>query len=168
MWKDIEGYEGIYQISDSGEVKSLNYKRTGKEGLRALRKDKDGYIIVDLLKENKSTTYKVHRLVAQAFLPNPDALPEVNHKDEDKTNNTVDNLEWCDRSYNINYGTAKDRAASKRSKTVLQYDLAGNFIAEFKSTREVERILGINQVSVSQCCRGQIKKSHGFIWKYNQ
>ena len=123
IWKDIPGYEGLYQVSNFGRVKSLRrpYGNNGgiqwtKERILSPGKDKDGYLQVNLHCNGKQHQRKVHRLVAQAFLPNMDNLPMVNHKDEDKTNNNVDNLEWCDQKYNINYGGCIDRAIETRLK----------------------------------------------------
>lgn len=115
VWKDIEGYEGKYQVSSLGRVRRLAYtfKRRNKwgvcdnvisSGMMSLRNVK-GYLSVKLRDETKRKHYQVHRLVAAAFIPNPDGLPEVNHKNEDKTDNRVENLEWCTRKYNTNYGT---------------------------------------------------------------
>ena len=100
IWRDIEGYEGLYQVSNLGRVRSLNYKRTGKVQNMKLGTYPNGYKMVDLKKNNKRKAHLVHRLVAKAFIPNPNQLCEVNHKDEDKANNTVDNLEWCSHIYN--------------------------------------------------------------------
>lgn len=100
IWKDIPGYEGIYQISNYGEVKSLNYHNTSKERILKPAKDKKGYLRCALSKQNKLVTFKIHRLVASVFIPNPLNLPMVNHIDCKKTNNHVSNLEWCDNSYN--------------------------------------------------------------------
>ena len=123
IWKPIEGYEGQYEISSYGRVKSLKrpYENNGgiqwtKERILSPGKDKDGYLQVNLHCNGKQHQRKIHRLVAQAFLPNPDNLPMVNHKDEDKTNNNVDNLEWCDHRYNMNYGSCIDRAIETRLK----------------------------------------------------
>lgn len=117
IWKDIEGYEGLYEVSSYGRVRSLQRTRKGSYGsIRIVYEkilnhkiDKDGYHTVSLSKEGKMKYIRVHRLVAQAFIPNPDNLPQVNHRDEDKSNNCVENLEWCDAKYNSNYGTAKER-----------------------------------------------------------
>ena len=164
-WKDKKDYEGIYQVSNCGRVKSIKF---GKERILKLTKDKDGYLIVNLYKNNKSKTFKVHRLVAEAFLPNPDNLPLINHKDEDKSNNIVSNLEWCDVKYNTNYGTrnkriGKSNTNGKRSKPVLQYTLDGKFVREWESYRECKRN-GFNHVS--ECCRGKRKSCGGYIWRY--
>ena len=161
-WKPVVGYEGLYEVSNWGRVKSLKF---GKEKILKPQKDKDGYLCVTLYKNNNQCQFKVHRLVAEAFIDNSDNLPCVNHKDECKTNNIVSNLEWCDRKYNVNYGSRNKRAAEKLSKIVLQYDLNGNFIKEWKSTRECDRN-GYNHSAVAACCRGELKTYKGFLWEY--
>ena len=121
IWRPVVGYEGLYEVSNTGIVRSLdrydnrNCFRKGKV-ISLLKKGEYGYIQVNLCYNGKLYKKYVHRLVAQAFLPNPDNLPEVNHKDEDKTNNSVDNLEWCDRSYNLKYGTARIRERDTKIK----------------------------------------------------
>lgn len=112
IWKDISGYEGKYQVSNTGRVRSLNYKRTGKIKVMKLSTNKLGYKIIMLSKNGKCKTWQVHRLVAQAFLPNPNNYPIINHKDENPKNNTVWNLEWCSQEYNINYGTRNEKASN--------------------------------------------------------
>lgn len=112
VWKDIEGYEGLYQVSNTGQVKSLNYNQTGE--IKVLKQgNAKGYKRVGLFKNGKTKQYSVHRLVALAFISNPDDLPMVNHKDEDKTNNNVNNLEWCTHEYNMSYGTRNERISKK-------------------------------------------------------
>ena len=162
IWKDKKDYEGHYQVSNFGKVKSIKF---GKEIILKLNKDKDGYLQVTLCKNNIKKVYKVHRLVAQAFLDNPYNLSQVNHKDEDKTNNNVDNLEWCDRLYNVRYGTGIERRSKKRSKPVLQYDLNGNLIKEWISVNDAGRN-GFNQGNVAACCRGERKTHKDCIWRY--
>ena len=165
-YKDIEGYEWLYQVSNYGNVNSLNYYRSGKEKklkpikekILKLTKDKDGYLYVGLYQQGKQKAHKVHRLVAQAFIDNPNNYPQVNHKDEDKTNNHVTNLEWCTRSYNINYGTRNE----KISKQVMCIETG----LVYPSTMEVERQLGFAQSHISMCCRGKRKTAYGFHWKY--
>ena len=115
IWKDIVGYEGLYQISNLGNVKSLNYRRTGKERILNPGNNGCGYLFVILCNNGKRKHFKIHRLVANAFLENPDNKSDVNHKDEDKTNNNVDNLEWMTRQENNNYGTRNERS----SKSVI-------------------------------------------------
>ena len=130
----------------------------------------NGYYYVCLSKNGIVKNYFVHRLVAEVFLPNPDNLPCVNHKDEDKSNNNVDNLEWCTHEYNINYGTrnkriGKSNTNGKRSKPVLQYTLDGQFVKEWSSIMECKRN-GYNHGHIIECCRKNRKTHKGFIWRY--
>ena len=162
LWKDIKDYEGHYQVSNWGRIKSIKF---GKERILKPVTDRHGYLLVSLWKNNKQKTYKVHRLVAEAFIPNPYNLPQVNHKDENPLNNNVNNLEWCNSKYNCNFGTRIERISKRRSKTVLQYDLEGNFIREWKSTAECGRN-GFNQAHVAACCQGKLKKHKDSIWRY--
>lgn len=174
IWKDIEGYEGLYQVSNLGRVKSLNYNHTGKSKNRILSKDKYGYLFIRLHKDGVSKNYYVHRLVAEAFIPNPDNLPIVNHKSEVKTENFVWNLEWCDDWYNNHYGTRLERVAFtqknniKKSKRVAQYTLGGVLVTIYPSTKEAARQTGYSQGNISGCCRGDYgkKTAYGYIWKY--
>ena len=163
IWRDIEGYENLYQVSDKGRVKSL---KRNKDKIMSLRRDKDGYLLVNLWKNHERKTFKVHRLVAQTFLSNTQNLPQVNHRDEIKTNNCVENLEWCTAKYNNTYGTHIQRSSEKLSKTVLQYSKDGELIKEWKSTRDIERNLGYNQGNISSCCLGKYKSAYGYVWKY--
>ena len=116
-WRPVDGYEN-YEVSNFGRVKSLNYHRTDKEGILKPGKNKDGYLYVGLCRNGKMKYFKVHKLVAEAFLPNPECFEQVNHKDEDKTNNCVSNLEFCDAKYNSNFGSRNKRIASALSKPV--------------------------------------------------
>lgn len=111
IWKDIKGYEGKYQVSNLGRIKVLNYKRSGQEHIMATKNNK-GYCEIRLAKDGKRKDFIVHRLVAQAFIPNPNNLPQVNHIDENKTNNCVNNLEWCTQAYNNSYGTRLERVSA--------------------------------------------------------
>lgn len=160
IWKNIEGFEGLYQISNYGNVKSLKY---GKESILKPRKNKDGYLRVGLYINGKGKDYTIHRLVALYFIPNNDLFKtQINHKDENKENNNVNNLEWCDAVYNTNYGNRN----KKISKQVNQYDLTGNFIRSFPSTKEIERQLGFANNNIGACCNGKRKTAYGFIWEY--
>lgn len=163
IWKDIEGYEGDYQVSNFGRVKSLKF---GKELILKPVITTKKYLQVNLCKNKIRKVYHIHRLVAQAFISNPNSLPQVNHKDENPSNNSVENLEWCDCKYNINFGTHNQRSAEKRSKPVLQYTKSGDFIKEWKSLTEVHTNLGFNIACISYCCLGKYKYAYGFIWKY--
>lgn len=166
IWKDIVGYEGLYKVSNLGKVMSFWGK---KPKLLKPQKENSGYLHIVLINNTKSrTNFYLHRLVAQAFLPNPNNLPCVNHKDENKTNNRVSNLEFCTHKFNINYGTAKERIAKKLSKPVLQYDKNGNFIKEYPSTKDAERKTGLYQESICRVCKGKYHTCGGYIWKYKQ
>lgn len=163
IWKDIEGYEGLYQVSNLGKVKSLNYNQSGKEKVLKACKSK-GYYYVILCKDSKQKNCSVHRLVANAFIPNPDNLPQVNHIDEDKTNNACFNLEWCERKYNMNFGTRTKRSAEKRSKSVICIE-TGKI---YPSINQVGRDLGISIGHISDACNGKIKTYKGFHWRYTE
>ena len=164
IWKDVKDYEGHYQVSDKGRVKSVKF---GKE-IFLKQGSCRGYLRVGLSKNGEIKRYTVHRLVAQAFIPNPNNLPEVNHKDEIKTNNNIENLEWCDHKYNINFGNRTQRSAEKQSKPVLQYTKDGKFVNELKSVMDVQRNLGYDQGHISACCLGKRKSANGFVWKYKK
>ena len=163
VWKDILGYEGLYQVSDKGRLKSIGY---GKERILKLVKDRGGYLTVGLRKNGEVKTCKIHRLVAQTFIPNPDNLSDINHKDEDKTNNSVQNIEWCSAKYNCNFGTRNQRISEKTSKPVLQFTKDGELIREWKSATDVQRNLGYDNSHISKCCNEKRKSANGFVWKY--
>ena len=163
VWCTIKGFENIYEVSDQGRVKSIGYG-----DVRILRpiRDQDGYLLVNLYKNGEKKMCKVHRLVAQAFIQNPDNLPQVNHKDENKTNNYVQNLEWCDSKYNNNYGTSNQRRSEKLSKPVLQFTKDGEFVKEWKSMNDIQRNLNYSKGNISSCCTGRCKSAYNFIWKF--
>lgn len=179
VWKDIKDYEGYYQVSNFGRVKSMNRiieharlgKQTLKEKIMSIAFD-GNYNFVGLRKNGTVKYVTIHRLVAEAFIPNPNNLPCVNHKDEDKTNNCVDNLEWCDYKYNANYGTKSKRLSvsqlndSTKSKAVIQFDMNGNFVKEWPSLAEIKRILNISKSCISYVCDGRYKSSHNYLWKW--
>lgn len=173
IWKDIEGYEGLYQVSNFGRIRSLgNGIRNSKLMILKPRVNRKGYLQVGLSKNGKHKTFTVHKLVASAFIQNLFDEREVNHIDEDKTNNNVENLEWCDHKYNCNYGTCIKRrneknTNGKRSKTVLQFTKTGEFVREWASASETARN-GFHQGAVCSCCRGEAKSHKGFIWRYKE
>ena len=168
QWKPVEGFED-YAVSNLGNVKSLKY---GKERILKPRKNKDGYLFVTLCKNGKMKNFKVHRLVASAFLPNPNNLPQVNHLDEVKTNNVVSNIEWCSAKYNMNYGTRMEKQVAARSKAVeaSKYSDFREIELSFPSTQEAGRN-GYDQGAVAACCRGCFcregnNKYKGLFWRY--
>ena len=186
IWKtaiyDGEIYEGLYKVSNLGRILSLNYQNTGKPVLMTPFEVGTGYLQVQLWKNKEYKTCLVHRLVAETFLKNPENLPHVNHKDEDKTNNFVflnedgsvdkekSNLEWKSHKDNMNHGTRNERIAKantngKLSKRVLQLSLSGDLIKEWESTRECERN-GFDHSHVAKCCNGKQKSHKGFRFMY--
>lgn len=168
-WKDIPDYEGLYQVSNFGKIKSLyNYKRNGTNILTP--KIRRGYYQIGLRKNKKRKWIAVHRLVALAFIPNPNNYKCVNHKDENTLNNNIDNLEWCTHKYNNCYGTRIERVKEKTSKKILQYDLKGNFIKEHPSISSAARELKTSTGNISNCCNGHPKyhKVKGYIWRYKE
>lgn len=171
MWRPIKGYEGKYEISSSGRVKSITgWKNVGNEiykpqGIIMKQGINREYKKIDLCKHGKHTTYKVHRLVAEAFVPNPNNYPQINHKDEDPFNNHATNLEWCTQEYNINYGTRVRRITKKISKKVGQYTLDGKLVKVWKSTHDAGRH-GYHQGHVWACCRGKAKTHAGYKWHF--
>lgn len=184
IWKDIEGFEGYYQVSNLGNVKSLDrvcwngrYYYPVKSCMLTPTIT-EGYLNVQLRKDGKRKFISVHRLVALTFILNPNNYRVVNHKDEIKTNNRVDNLEWCTDKYNVNYGNAQNKRVSnmdfkhiaeinkiKNSKKVYQYDTNKNLIRTWVSTKECDDN-GFCRVCISNCCLNKQKIHRGFIWSY--
>lgn len=161
VWSDVLGYEGLYEVSNFGRV-----RRNGKILKPAMMRN--GYLRVDLYKNGIAKHSALHRLVALAFLPNPDNLPYINHKDEDKTNNSIDNLEWCTPLYNSNYGKSRQKISESKYKPVLQYDLNGKFIKEYPSIQKAAEELSISATHISHVCKGSRNKTGGYIWKYKE
>lgn len=130
------------------------------------RMDKNGYQRVRLYKNSIGTNFLIHRLVAIHFIENPQNLPEVNHIDEDKTNNRIENLEWCSTQYNINYGSGLIRRSKSKRKSVVQYDLNGTLIKIWESPIVIEEELNINRRQIYNCCQSKRKTAGGFTWEY--
>ena len=183
VWKDIEGFDNRYMVSNLGRVKTIGFTYTlyGKlqikpdHILRTISR-KDGYCKINLGGYGKQKTLNLHRLVATAFVPNPNNYPIINHKDENPTNNCSDNLEWCTYKYNNNYGTFKEKHSiafknyPKFSKPIIQMTLEGKYIQEFPSIAEAARQLGVNYVNISDYLNNQNKRNHayGYKWKFKE
>ena len=197
IWKPIIESNGDYYVSNYGRVRST--ERISKnnhlipEKILAIRKDKDGYCIATIYISGKRVDRKIHRLVADAFIPNPNNYPMINHKDETRDNNYVDNLEWCDAKYNANYGTCRQRQSiamrgrsreymkgdknyfhthfyrrgkHPQAKKVNQYDLDGNLIAVFLCLEDAAEAVGCTNGAISMACQGKRDKIKGFRWSY--
>ena len=176
IWKDIPNYEGLYQVSNLGRVKSLDreiVRRDGRiercKGLILKQSNNRGYSYVRICKNSKYKSLKVHRLVAGAFIPNEENLPQVNHKDENTSNNIVDNLEWCTMEYNIRYGTAHQRVRESHIKLhgrkVEMYSLSGNIVKVFECTKDIERD-GFDRRAVYRCCKNPTSTHKGHKFQY--
>jgi len=187
IWRDIVGYEDWYQVSNLGRVRSVDRVVVYKTGQKRIYKGQilkqqnatNGYKIVDLQKNKNRKHFLVHRLVGKAFLPNLLNLPEINHLDEDKTNNSLENLAWCTVLENRIFGTRTKRATENKDytaigkknklhfgKRVRQMSKDGSVIAEFISLRDIERICGYHRQHISACCNGKYKLAYGYAWKF--
>lgn len=173
IWKEIKGFEGLYAVSNLGHVKSLPricMKMEGRQMKEYLYcgkvlqpfKDAKDYQVVRIYKNGQKYDRKVHRLVAEAFLPNPSGLPQINHKDENKRNNAAANLEWCDANYNMNYGTRP----SKTSRPLSQLSKNGSFVASFPSIKIASIRTGICRVNIGAAAHGKRKSAGGYRWQF--
>lgn len=174
MEKEIVGMKlvGDYIACSNGKIFKMNYGRTGRTMEVKQHKTKNGYLQFNF---NGKHMYS-HRFITMCFIPNPHNLPQVNHKNEVKTDNRVENLEWCTAEYNLNYGTHNERQRRSVarsmvnnpafSKPVSQFTKSGEFIATYPSTGEAERQTGVWQSNISQCCLGKRKSARGFVWRY--
>lgn len=176
-WRPVVGYEGLYEVSNMGNVKSVermkwNGKSYYKAPERILKagKDSGGYLQVHLCKDGKIKQCLVHRLVAAAFIENPNNLLCINHKDENPKNNCVQNLEWCSYSYNNTYNDKAKKIGKKvaesRKKPLYSINKVSGLITYWTSAKEAGRVLGIDPSSITKCCKGKLKSSGGFVWYY--
>lgn len=175
IWKPIPGYEGLYEASNKGRVKSIERvvvrndgrKRTVKERILKGSPDKAGYLLVTLHDgKSEQRTYPTHRLIGFTFLEPVEGKNEINHIDENKVNNAVWNLEWCTREENNNYGTRTERSAKTQSKSVAQLTKDGKLVKVWLSTREAERQLGLKHGNISNAALGKQQTAYNYVWKY--
>lgn len=174
IWKDIEGYEGLYQVSSLGRVRSCERIVKRKDYGDVLRPQQilkqydngTGYLRVVLYdNRHKSKKHYIHRLVAEVFVKNPLCLPNINHKDENKHNNNASNLEWCTQKYNINYGTRTDRMRISQGLPVVGTNIISGEKVFLRCIADAKKI-GLNPVVISRCCKGNGKTSGGYKWEY--
>lgn len=158
--KDVKGYEGLYAVTSCGKVWSYRNECFLKPLVT-----RSGYFYVTLHKNGMYKNYRIHRLVADAYIPNTDNLPYINHKDENKANNCLQNLEWCDAKYNANYGSRIDRIAASNKKPILQFSLDGEFVREWPSATDVGREVKSN---ICNCLKGKLPSAYGYVWKYKE
>lgn len=169
IWKDVEGFEGLYQVSNMGRVRSLD--RVDLRGRRLKgkvlvdRHNSRGYHMIALCRDGDVEYKSIHRLVAKAFLDNPDNLPEVNHKDENKANNAVSNLEWCTSRYNVMYGTRNERISKANKRPIYMVSGSGHRYF-FESVKKAAKLLGLNRDCVSKCLHGKQEQHHGFTFEW--
>ncbi len=176
IWKDIKGFENSYQISNTGKVKSLERKvpskvkntfQTIREKIRKTNTTTAGYEYVVLSKDNTHKTLLIHRLVAEHFLDNPNNLQCVNHKDENKTNNNIENLEWCSYKYNNTYKSINLRKSKNNIiRKIIQYDLDMNELRRWNSIKEAANEYNIKSSNIIKCCKGERNHCCGFKWRY--
>lgn len=181
LWLPVKGYEGIYEVSNYGNVVSLNYRQTGERHTLRIKTGKDGYLRVTLCKKCICRSFLVHRLVAEAFIPNPGNKPFVDHIDTDRKNNCVLNLKWCNRKENANNPITlkrmgdnlrnlnriyREQISKKRKIKVAQYTLDGKLVKVWDSAKDAEKSMSISNSDICNCCKENRKTAGGYIWKY--
>lgn len=174
IWKPVIGYEGLYEVSSLGNVRSLWY---GKKNMK-LRTDKDGYLMVNFHKDKKQTTHKVHRLVAETFIPNPEGKPQIDHINTDKTDNRAENLKWVTQKENNNNPLSKKHISTGKlgknrgkdhfaSKSIIQFTKNNEFVKIWENAQDVAREWGLySGANIISCCRGKLTTAYGFKWGY--
>ena len=165
IWKEIEDTQGKYQISNTGKVRNSLTKKERKQ-----RTDRYNYKYLIVKINGRQKLLLIHRLVAKAFIPNPNNYRYVNHIDENKSNNIESNLEWCTAKYNCNYGSRNNRISDSKCKPVIQYSLDGKIIKEWHSIDAAANYYNVNRGAISACCR-KVKYCHtayGYKWEYKK
>lgn len=163
VWKDVKGYEGLYAVSNLGNIYSYYMKKQKKQSIR-----KDGYKFVVLKKNGKQKYMMVHRLVAEAFIPNPENLPMINHKDENPLNNCIDNLEWCTALYNNTYNDVHIKRGKSLSKKVYAYDEYGSLYGVYDSTYDIANKFGMSNSNVTTVCNSDYRTFNGLVLSYKE
>lgn len=173
IWKDIAGYEGYYQVSTYGRVRSLDRMVNKWDGKRlscgrilSLATNLKGYQFIYLCKDGKQKMFTIHRLVATAFIPNPNGYPHVNHIDENKMNNRVENLEWCTARYNNTYGNRIDKVKKKMERGIVAYDKNGSLIGRFKNFTDASRGIGLSKSTICGHAKRGAPTQGGIIIQY--
>ena len=175
IWKPVIGYENYYEVSNKGRIRSLDRVTLFKDGktrkfcgkiisLRAM--NNSGYLTVGLHDTGKQKTFLVHRIVAEAFIENPNGYKEINHIDQNKLNNDVSNLEWCTHKENVNHGDEIERGAIKQRRCFRQLDMDGNLIKVWNGFKKMQRETGFERKSVYECCIGKRESYKGYRWEY--
>lgn len=167
-WRDVPGYEGLYKVSNIGRVKSLNYNHTNKEKILDTFLVRN-YVCINLWRNRRFKQVKVHRIVYEAFIgPIPKGM-QVNHINENKTDNRPENLNLMTPKENVNWGTGIKRRAKLKNKIIEQYDLDGNYIRDWPSQTELVKYLNVSTAAhISECCHGKRLKAHNYIWKFKE
>ena len=174
-WKPVKNYEQYYEVSSLGRIRSLDRKTIFKDGrvrqfygkvLIINTVNNSGYLTVSLHDRGKSKTFLVHRIVAEAFVENPNQYTEVNHIDQNKKNNRVENLEWCTNKENVNHGNEIERGAKKQRRNFVQLDMDGNLVKVWSGFKKMQRETGVQRKSVYECCVGKRDSYMGYKWKY--
>ena len=175
IWKPVKGYENCYEVSDAGRIRSLDRTIVFKDGrkrkfygqiLNTQSTNNSGYITVGLHDTGSAKTVLLHRVVAEAFIDNPNGYEEVNHIDQNKFNNSASNLEWCTHKENVNHGDEIERGAIKQRKSFRQLDMDGNLIRVWNGFKKMQRETGFERKSVYECCIGKRESYKGYRWEY--
>lgn len=165
VWKDVPGYEGKYQVSNLGNVKSMSWHLKKEERLLKQCCDRRGYPMCYLFKDGRRKTFSVHRLVAVAFIPNLDCKPQVNHINGNKVDNRAENLEWCTNMENQSHAVDTNL---KSSVKILQFDRNGNLVKEWPSMAKAAKAVGVTRESIFACCNGTSRSCKNYIWRYKE
>lgn len=187
QWKEIPGYDGKYEVSTYGNVRCVNYRKSGKSQNMKLSLSRHNYYMVTLRQHGKNVNRSVHRLVAITWIPNPNNLPEIDHINSNPSDNRLENLKWCTKEENLQNpftiakrknkesvpysknpitDEARKRISERMSKPVIQMDLLGRYIGEYPSIKAAGEITKVHQAAINKCCRGKTRSAGRYKWKY--